>query len=179
MADPSRPSDASSRLGPDSGLEPRRLRDAFGCFGTGVTVVTARDRDGTPVGLTANSFSSVSLDPPLLLFCLDRASRRSPVFERAETFGVNVLHAGQEAISTRFARARAPDRDFADLALDDWDGAPVLRDAMAAFGCTRHAVHDGGDHLILVGRVGRLAFDSTHDPLLYFQGRYRSVHVPN
>ncbi|MDP8916339.1 MAG: flavin reductase family protein [Pseudomonadota bacterium] len=158
-------------------LQPRRLRDAFGCFGTGVTIVTAKDAAGAPVGLTANSFTSVSLDPPLLLFCLDRKSRRSAVFERAEVFGVNVLHAGQEAISTRFARGEAAG-GLADLPLEDWDGAPVLRDAMAAFGCLKHATYDGGDHLILVGRIRRLGFDPTQDPLLYFQGRYRSVHVP-
>ena len=155
----------------------RRLRDAFGCFGTGVTIVTARDAGGAPVGLTANSFTSVSLDPPLLLFCLDRRSRRGAVFEAAESFAVNVLHAGQEAVSTRFARGQEADR-FAELALEDWDGAPVLSDAMATFGCIKHATYDGGDHLILVGRVRRLAFDATQDPLLYFQGRYRSVHVP-
>ena len=158
-------------------LEPRRLRDAFGCFGTGVTIVTARDAAGIPVGLTANSFTSVSLDPPLLLFCLDRRSRRSAVFERAEAFAVNVLHAGQEALSTRFARGEAGG-GLTGLTLEDWDGAPVLTDAMANFGCVRHAAHDGGDHLILVGRVRRLAFDPSQDPLLYFQGRYRSVHVP-
>lgn len=159
-----------------SELEPRRLRDAFGCFGTGVTIVTARDDSGHPVGLTANSFTSVSLDPPLVLYCLDRKSRRLEVFERAETFAVNVLHAGQEAVSTAFARGS--EGGFTGLELEDWDGAPVLSDAMAAFGCTRHAVYDGGDHLIFVGRVGRLCFDAAQDPLLYFQGRYRSVHVP-
>ena len=153
----------------------RRLRDAFGCFGTGVTLVSALDEAGIPVGLTANSFSSVSLDPPLLLFCIDRASRRLPVFERAEAFGVSVLHAGQEGISAAFARGGAR----FDLPWRVEDGAPVLADAMAAFACVRHAVHDGGDHLIFVGRVLRLSFDPTQDPLLFFQGRYRSVHVPD
>lgn len=153
----------------------RRLRDAFGCFGTGVTLVSALDDAGTPVGLTANSFTSVSLEPPLLLFCIDRRSRRLPVFERAEAFGVNVLHAGQEAISAAFA-AGAPQTEL------PWtleDGAPILADAMAAFACARHAIHDGGDHIILVGRVLQLRFDPTQDPLIYFQGRYRSVHVPD
>ena len=153
----------------------RRLRDAFGCFGTGVTLISALDGEGAPVGLTANSFSSLSLDPPLLLFCLDRRSRRLPVFERAERFAVNVLHAGQEAVSVAFARGEPP----LDLPWTLEEGAPVLADAMAAFACEKHAVHDGGDHLIFVGRVLRLSFDPAQDPLLYFQGRYRSVHVPD
>lgn len=161
-----------------SDLDPRRLRDAFGCFGTGVIVATALDRSGAPIGLTANSFTSVSLDPPLLLFCLDRKSRRAAVFERAEAFAVNVLHAGQEDISKRFTRGETLDQVFATLDWERRQGSPVLKDAMAVFACAKHATFDGGDHLILVGRVLELAFDPTQDPLLYFQGRYRSVHVP-
>lgn len=164
---------------PPSELELRRLRDAFGCFGTGVTIVTALDAEGSPVGLTANSFTSVSLDPPLVLFCLDRKSRRSAVFEQAEAFAVNVLHAGQESVSTRFAKGQVLEQAFDDLAWECWGATPVLTDAMAVFSCSRHAAYDGGDHLILVGRVQRLAFDPTQDPLLFFQGRYRSVHVPD
>ena len=152
----------------------RRLRDAFGCFGTGVTLVAALDEAGAPVALTANSFSSVSLEPPLMLFCIDRRSRRLPVFERADAWGVSVLHAGQEAVSVGFSRGGVG----LDMAWTVVEGAPVLADAMAAFACVRHAVHDGGDHLIFVGRVLRLSFDPTQDPLIYFQGRYRSVHVP-
>jgi flavin reductase (DIM6/NTAB) family NADH-FMN oxidoreductase RutF len=154
------------------------LRDAFGCFGTGVTVVTAFDPSGAPVGLTANSFTSVSLDPPLLLFCLNKASRRAPVFRSARFFAVNVLHAGQEALSSKFARGL--DADTAgEEDWERWDQSPVLCDSMATFGCRTEAVHDGGDHDILVGRVERLRFDPDQDPLIYFQGRYRSVHVPD
>ena len=155
----------------------RQLRDAFGCFATGVTVVTTLGEDGSPVGLTANSFTSVSLEPPLVLFCLDRRSASLPAFERADTFAVNVLHAGQEALSARFAR-RDPGR-FAEAA---WTagitGAPLLRDVTAVFECRRHAVHDGGDHRIFVGRVEAVSWEGSYDPLVFFQGRYRSVHVP-
>ena len=154
--------------------DPRRLRDAFGCFGTGVTVASALGEGGRPVGITANSFTSVSLTPPLLLFCLDRRSRRLPAFERAERFAVSVLHAGQEALSAALARGE-PETPVA-WRMDQ--GAPVLPDAMATFVCCRHALHEGGDHLILVGRVLSLDFHPEHDPLLFFQGRYRSVHVP-
>ena len=160
-------------------FDPRRLRDAFGCFGTGVTVVTAFDAGGAPVGLTANSFTSVSLDPPLLLFCLDRRSRRAAVLQAAQAFAVNVLHAGQEALSTRFARGATKDDHLSDIGWDRREGAPVLQDAMAVFACAKHAEHDGGDHLIVVGRVLQLEFRPEQDPLLYFQGRYRSVHVPD
>lgn len=163
---------------PSPPFDSRRLRDAFGCFGTGVTVVTAFDAEGSPVGLTANSFASVSLDPPLLLFCLDRKSRRAPVFEAARFFAVNVLHAGQETLSTRFARGASDEDHLLGVAWDDRGGAPVLADAMAVFACAKHTIHDGGDHLILVGRVLDLSFSPEQDPLLYFQGRYRSVHVP-
>ena len=158
-------------------FDPRRLRDAFGCFATGVTIVTAMDREGRPAGLTANSFTSVSLEPPLLLFCLDRRSQSLPAFEGCETFAVNVLHAGQEALSARFGR-----RDPARFEGVDWapgaTGAPVLNDAMAVFEARRRDVHDGGDHLILVGEVLAFRADDAFDPLVFFQGRYRSVHVP-
>ena len=158
-------------------LSPRRLRDAFGCFSTGVTVVTAFDASGSAVGLTANSFTSVSLEPPLLLFCLDRQSRRAPVVQAAKAYAVHVLHAGQEELSTRFARGASD--AMAGLDWAEEAGAPVLRDAMAVFSCRPHAVHDGGDHAILIGRVDSLRFQSDQDPLIYFQGRYRSVHVPD
>ena len=160
-------------------LSPRRLRDAFGCFATGVTIVTAFDSGGSPVGITANSFTSVSLEPPLLLFCLDRRSRRAPILEQAPAYAVNVLHAGQEALSTRFARGASSTDALDDIPWDRQEGAPVLRDAMAVFSCRPHAVHDGGDHVILVGRVIGLRLEPDQDPLLYFQGRYRSVHVPD
>jgi flavin reductase (DIM6/NTAB) family NADH-FMN oxidoreductase RutF len=161
--------------GEPSDLQPRRLRDAFGCFSTGVTVVSAYGPGGAAVGLTANSFTSVSLDPPLVLFCLDRRSRRAPAFEAAPAFAVNVLHAGQEGVSKHFARGGTDDEGASFI---EWSGTPVLADAMAVFACRRHAVHDGGDHLVLIGRVERVRSDPRQDPLLYFQGRYRSVHVP-
>jgi flavin reductase (DIM6/NTAB) family NADH-FMN oxidoreductase RutF len=158
-------------------LSPRRLRDAFGCFATGVTVVTTLDDEGGPLGLTANSFTSVSLDPPLLLYCVDSKSRRAPKFLAASRFAVNVLHAGQEALSTRFARSAGD--GFGDIEWETWAGTPVLRDAMASFVCTGHASHEGGDHAVIIGRVEQLRFDPAPDPLIYFQGRYRSVHVPD
>lgn len=158
-------------------FDARMLRDAFGCFATGVTIVTGRGADGTSVGLTANSFTSLSLEPPLLLFCPAKTASALPVLRETGRFAVNVLHSDSESVSNRFAQ-RNIDR-FADAHWEDWDGLPVLADSMASFGCTLHAEHDGGDHVIFVGRITRLRFERERDPLLYLQGRYRRVHVPN
>ena len=154
----------------------RRLRDAFGTFATGVTVVTGRGTDGVRVGLTANSLTSVSLDPPLLLFCPARTASALPTLRATTRFVVNVLTVDQQAVADRFAR-RDVDR-FADAEWDDWDGLPVLRGALSNFACTFFAEHDGGDHIVIIGRVERLRSIAGSDPLLYFKGAYRQVHVP-
>lgn len=158
-----------------AGSDARTLRDALGCFATGVTVVTTRDAAGAPVGLTANSFTSVSLDPPLLLVCIARSVTSLPAFEAHSHFAVNVLHIGQQLVSNRFA-FRLGDR-FADTPWEEWGaGVPILQHALASFECARHAVLDGGDHAILLGRVERVRFEPRRDPLLYFRGKYRRLH---
>ncbi len=158
-----------------AGTDSRTLRDALGCFGTGVTVVTTLDRDDAPVGLTANSFTSVSLDPELLLVCLNREASTLPWFERAEAFAVNVLQIAQREAARRFATPGV-DR-FAKTAWERWStGVPMLTGSLANFECAKFAEYDGGDHLILVGRVIRVRFDPELDPLLYFRGSYRELH---
>jgi len=157
-------------------FDARALRDAFGCFATGVTVVTGRGVDGVSVGLTANSFTSLSLDPPLLLFCPAKTASALPALRATGRFVINVLHHAAEPVANRFA-SRNVDR-FADSDWEDWDGLPVLADALANFACTLHAEHDGGDHIIMVGRIERLRYAHTHDPLLYVKGRYRQVRTP-
>ncbi len=158
-----------------AGTDSRTLRDALGCFGTGVTVVTTLDRDDAPVGLTANSFTSVSLDPELLLVCLNRAASTLPWFERAEAFAVNVLQIAQRDAARRFATPGV-DR-FEATAWERWStGVPMLTGSLANFECAKFAEYDGGDHLILVGRVIRVRFDPELDPLLYFRGGYRELH---
>lgn len=159
------------RLGSDA----RTLRDALGCFATGVTILTARDSAGQPVGLTANSFTSVSLDPPLLLACIARSSASSEVFQVAERFAVNVLHIGQQPASIRFSR-RDEDRFGATPWEPGLNGTPVLTGSLATFECARHAIHEGGDHIILIGQVERARFEPRRDPLLYFRGKYRRLH---
>lgn len=165
------------RLAPEyrEGSDPRTLRDALGCFATGVTVVTMVDDNGANVGLTANSFTSVSLDPPLLLVCVARTASAFAACEGAGHFAVNVLHIGQQPASNRFAK-RDPDRWETTPWQKGIGGVPVLDGALANFECTRHAVHDGGDHIILVGRVVRARFEPRRDPLLYFRGKYRRLH---
>ncbi|RKF12573.1 flavin reductase [Roseovarius spongiae] len=148
------------------------LRDAFGAFATGVTVVTTLAQDGRPVGFTANSFTSVSLDPPLLLICIGKTSSNLATFRTAESFAVNILADGQDAIAGRFA-APLDDR-FKDTAWTSGrQGAPLLPDVAAWFDCRVHEVIDAGDHVVLIGRID--AFErSTRTPMIYLQGQYLS-----
>ena len=152
-------------------LDARRLlRDAFGTFKTGVTVTTTRDAAGRPLGFTANSFASVSLDPPLLLVSIANSSANRDGFASAPGFAVNVLAESQKALSNTFARP-SPDR-FAGVA---WrpgpDGSPSLDGAAAWFDCATHQVVKAGDHAVLFGRV--VAFEASARPTLgYWRGGY-------
>ena len=158
-----------------SGSDARTLRDALGCFATGVTIVTARTPDGDPVGLTANSFTSVSLDPPLLLVCIANTAGTASILRETKHFAVNLLQIGQQPVSNRFA-GKGEDR-FADTKWEVGEyGAPILHGSLGVFECERHALHEGGDHFILVGRVEKASFEPRRDPLLYFRGKYRRLH---
>ncbi len=155
-------------------VDPADFRAVLGRWTTGVTVITAM-LDGKPEGLTASSFTSLSLDPPLILFCLDRAASTFAALTQAESFAVNILAADQSQLSNRFA---SPDADrFADLEWTTWaTGAPILPGCVASLDCRREALHDGGDHVIVIGRVMELAVRSdTADPLVYFRGGYRAL----
>jgi flavin reductase (DIM6/NTAB) family NADH-FMN oxidoreductase RutF len=131
--------------------------------------------DGQPAGLTVNSFTSVSLEPPLLLVCLHRMAASSGALVEATHFAINVLQNGQQPASIRFA---TPDEDR--FGSTPWSrgeaGAPILADSLGVFECERYAAYDGGDHHILVGQVVKASFDASLDPLLYFRGRYRRLH---
>ncbi len=150
-----------------------RFREVLGRFATGVTVVTGM-HGGEPVGLTCQSFTSVSLEPPLVLFVPARTSRAWPRIEQAGAFCVNVLARDQDDLSEVFA-SRGTDK-FAGV---DWHpgvtGAPVLAGGVAWVDCTLHAVHDGGDHLVVLGRVRDLGSRGEADPLVYLEGRYRGT----
>lgn len=160
-------------LSPPTPMAPdtkRNLRDAFGRFATGVTVVTTRQPDGTPRGFTANSFTSVSLDPPLLLICIGKTAHSCDTFAGCDHFTVNILADDQKEISGLFA-SQSPDK-FANV---KWhpnaQNIPVIDGALASFGCAQHRLVDAGDHLILIGRV--LDFETSDgDPLGYYKGAY-------
>ena len=150
-----------------------RLRSALGRFATGVTVVATRGPDGAPLGFTANSFNSVSLDPPLILWSLGRASVQLEAYRGASHYAVNVLNAGQEALARQFA-ARGADR-FAGV---EWreglGGAPVLPGCLAVFECGHEAVHPAGDHELFIGRVLRCT-EAEGRPLTFFGGGFGTV----
>lgn len=156
------------------GFSSRDFRDVMGRFTTGVTIVTTRAESGAAVGMTANSFTAVSLSPPLILFCIDRGATCYDAFAATDFFAVNILRQDQRAISDVFANGDG-DR-FAGLKLDTWrTGAPILTSALAAMDCQVHGRHDGGDHDILVGRVVGLASGDVAAPLVYFGGRYQAL----
>lgn len=152
----------------DGAAGARRLRTALGRYATGVTVVTTQGADG-PIGITANSFTSVSLDPPLILWCPARASARYAAFEAADHYAVHVLASDQLAHARRFSQSG---NDFSglDLTLTP-EGLPALSGCAARFDCRAVARHDGGDHGIFVARVLRAEL-SEGDPLLFWNGRY-------
>jgi flavin reductase (DIM6/NTAB) family NADH-FMN oxidoreductase RutF len=158
-----------------TGHDPRTLRDALGCFATGVTVVTCLDSKGKPAGITVNSFTSVSLDPPLLLVCLHKEATSAGPLTSASHFAINVLQAQQQPASITFS-TRAGDRFGSTPWSCGEGGAPILKDSLGVFECERYALYDGGDHHILVGQVVKASFDAGVDPLLYFRGSYRRLH---
>ena len=157
-------------------LDARSLRDAFGAFITGVTVVTSVDEHGEPIGFTANSFTSVSLDPPLLLVCIDKASQNIHRFRDASGFAVNVLSEGQREVSQTFARPIA-NRFAAVTWTPGPHGSPVFDGVSAWFDCATHETVDAGDHIILIGRV--MGFDNAgRNGLGYIRGSYFAPSAP-
>ncbi len=160
---------------PKSALAPSfslpEFRAALGMFATGVTIVTARGPDGVPVGLTANSFNSVSLTPPLVLWSLARSAGSMPAFERGSHYAINILAAEQHALAERFA-SKAVDR-FQGLAFREGaGGAPIIEGAVAVFECFNRSRYEEGDHVIFVGEVERCERREGAQPLIFHGGRY-------
>ncbi|WP_293577163.1 flavin reductase family protein [Phaeobacter sp.] len=146
----------------------RLLRDAFGRFATGVTIVTAASDQG-PVAITANSFSSVSLTPPLVLWSPDRASRRFPYFANAEHYAIHVLAADQDDLCWQVAKDAF---GLKQLSLaHNARGVPLLDNCLARFECRRVALHEAGDHMIVLGQVDRATLREGGDALTFFKGQ--------
>ena len=149
----------------------RKYRRALGTYPTGVTVVTALAPDGAPVGITVNSFASLSLEPPLVLWALNVRSPKLAAFERAPHFAVNVLAEDQAELSQRFASRRANLFDGVEIH-PGVGGVPLIAGVAAHIQCRTHARHDGGDHVILVGHVERFDYAAKTRPLVFWAGRY-------
>ncbi len=148
----------------------RPLKDAFGRFATGIGVAACKDAKGAVTAITINSFTSVSLEPPLVLWCLENRASTYSAFMAAESYGVSILGAGQQAVSERYAHFAQGGPNDAEF--ESWiTGAPILKQRLAGFDCKIAARHDAGDHVILVGEVVR--FDSAAGaPLIYHASRY-------
>ncbi len=172
MTEPREIQPAAGDAGAEIGHE--LLRRAFGTFATGIAVIGARSGDGKLVGMTANSFTSVSLNPPLVLFCPARSLAAFEIYSAASHFSVSILPAHGEASSNRFARTHTAKWE-AEPHLVGATGTPLLSGALANFECEVVARHDGGDHLIVVGRVVRAAATERGEPLVFFRSRYRAL----
>jgi flavin reductase (DIM6/NTAB) family NADH-FMN oxidoreductase RutF len=155
-------------------LEPELLRQTLGLFPTGIAVVTAKAADGSLYGVTVNSFSSVSLDPPLVLFSLARGLRTLTALLSAEAFAIHLLREDQQHISARFAKPLS----------NKWEGvrrragvtgSPAPTPALAPLECRLYAQYDGGDHVIVVGRIAHIEKDTGSKPLVFFRGRYHTI----
>ena len=152
------------------------FRSALGRFATGVTIVTARSAKGELIGLTANSFNSVSMSPPLVLWSLARAAGSMPTFRAGSHYAINILAADQKALAERFA-AKGEER-WSGVAFDEGAcGAPLLRGAAATFECFNRSRYEEGDHVIFVGEVEACTHRADASPLLFHGGRFYTEHA--
>ncbi|MFK7902273.1 MAG: flavin reductase family protein [Nitratireductor sp.] len=170
------PSDQRKKFGPTS--EPvienqRQFRNALGQFATGVTIITANTENG-PVGMTVNSFASVSLDPALILWSVSKTSGRYEIFKNAKNFATHVLHEDQAELALAFAKNP---KVFDDC---DWrygdNNVPIISNTLARFECVQEATHEGGDHTIIIGKVERFS-QREGSPLIFSAGKFGSFNT--
>ena len=154
-------------------ISPDDFRQVLAHFATGVTIVTTSDSEQRPTGLTASAFCSVSLDPPLILICVDHKSQSYPHLRESGRFAINILHHGHEQLSRRFASSRLDKFDGVPFTLGTL-GVPLIDEALAYLECRTVSAHVEGDHTIFVGRVEAVGVGEG-DPLLYFRGRYHRL----
>jgi 3-hydroxy-9,10-secoandrosta-1,3,5(10)-triene-9,17-dione monooxygenase reductase component len=150
------------------------LRRAMALLPTGVTIVSAPAPDG-PAGATANAVTSLSLDPPLMLACLDRASRTLSALEAAERFAVNVLRSDHAELAREFSGPYTHAERWSDVPWSERNGLPILDEALLWVACELRETHDGGDHVIAVGRVVGLGANGDGEPLVFVRGAYRGL----
>ena len=155
-------------------IDSRELRNALGRFATGVCIISTVTPDGEPLGLTANSFSSVSLEPPLVLWSLQNNSEVFDVFSTPRYFAINVLAKEHQSHSGRYAKKGDHRLDPGHFNPGKF-GAPLISDALVSFECELHATHEGGDHLIIVGRVRNVQTREEGEPLLFYSGNYHHL----
>lgn len=152
-------------------MDTKQFRNALGSFATGVTIITTRDEKGGAIGVTANSFNSLSLDPPLVLWSIGVKAFSYPAFAKAKHFAVHVLAAGQQALSDRFARPST--EKFDGIAFEHGLGeVPLFPGCAAVFECSTERCVEGGDHVIMIGRVEHFSVDELALPLMFYRGRY-------
>jgi flavin reductase (DIM6/NTAB) family NADH-FMN oxidoreductase RutF len=170
---------SASDIEPSMSVDTRSFRKTLGCFASGVTVITTLT-PGTrePVGVTVSAFSSLSLDPPLVLFCLGNSTSSLEAFRSFGHFAVNILSEHQKDLSIRFA-SRSGDKWQGVARTEGASGVPVLGGCLATLECSLHQVIDGGDHQIFVGRVERLKHHEGGSPLVYFRGSYMDPASPS
>lgn len=167
------PSSYKVRSFSDHAEHARQFRDALGAYPTGVAIVCARHTDGRCVGLTINSFASVSLDPPLILWSLANGSESMDAFAVGKPFTLTILSEAQEDVARLFARDGV-DRFKESACFEAANGVPIVEGGAAYFECVVHAVHDGGDHRIIVGRVARFG-ESKLSSLVFHKGMFRPL----
>ncbi len=155
----------------------KKFRQCLGKFATGVTVVTCTDEDGKPYGITANSFSSVSLEPRLILWNVAKVSNSLQAFLDAEFFAINLLARDQQDLSSHFAKSDHTLFDMVEINRSQ-ENVPLIPGALACFECRTHRIHDCGDHYIVVGEVLRFA-SNEREPLLFFNGGYAALDAEN
>ncbi len=166
-------SDTNSLLQPACApFDPREFRRALGTFPTGVAIITTCDGEGVPVGLTCNSFSSVSLDPPLVLWSLRTSSKLLQAFRGTSAFAINVLAEDQSALSARFATSSIVDKFEGVAHSPGFRGVPLIDHCVARFHCSTFSEHEAGDHVIFIGKVERFEHGREEDPLVFYKGAY-------
>jgi flavin reductase ActVB len=149
-------------------IDAAAFKSAMGSFPSGVVVATTVDAQGKRWGFTASAFSSVSLDPPLVLVCLAKSAESHATFRAAERMTINILRSGDEALAWRFA-TRGADKFAGDDFDTDSHGLPLLRDAVAAMSCRKFAGHDSGDHLVIIAQVDALRFNGEHNAMVHYR----------